>query len=400
MKNLNLKTKQGWLDDFFLTSETLNTEAGKEYADIASIAATLCHAPLAVVYLVDEFKQSFTNKKIMSSEDHAAVLSLCRHANKQTPSFFEVTDTLKDELLVNHPLVNGNMQLRYFVSVAIKSMEGKRIGVIGVMGIQPNALSKEQRNALETIAMMAGKMLEASFHIQMAKEYQENLRRERDIEKNMLRIVRNHVLKPIESLKATVELCGYEGLDTEKLAVRELLSNRLSGTIDTIENIIDWGNVLIDNKYQKQIKEIDIHELVKEILGNYLIQATLKNNRLMNLTEENLTVKTDENILRFILKNLLNNANTVTENGTITIYAEEDVEHVMISVCDTGEGMTPEQLKNLYTKEMSSANDDIEESDVVLSFRLVKDFVEELDASMQIKSMPDEGTAIFLYFSK
>lgn len=279
-------------------------------------------------------------------------------------------------------------------------MEGKRIGVIGVMGIQPNALSKEQRNALETIAMMAGKMLEASFHIQMAKEYQEHLRRERDIEKNMLRIVRNHVLKPIESLKATVELCGYEGLDTEKLAVRELLSNRLSGTIDTIENIIDWGNVLIDNKYQKQIKEIDIHELVKEILGNYLIQATLKNNRLMNLTEENLTVKTDENILRFILKNLLNNANTVTENGTVTIYAEEDVEHVMISVCDTGEGMTPEQLKNLYTKEMSSANDDIEESDVVLSFRLVKDFVEELDASMQIKSMPDEGTAIFLYFSK
>lgn len=89
MKNLNLKTKQGWLDDFFLTSETLNTEAGKEYADIASIAATLCHAPLAVVYLVDEFKQSFTNKKIMSSEDHAAVLSLCRHANKQTPLFLK-----------------------------------------------------------------------------------------------------------------------------------------------------------------------------------------------------------------------------------------------------------------------------------------------------------------------
>ncbi|MGK4422212.1 hypothetical protein ACSLVQ_28590, partial [Klebsiella pneumoniae] len=88
-----------------------------------------------------------------------------------------------------------------------------------ILSTVPNTLSKEKKALLETTAMMVGKMLEYSQFAFNTKENVHQLKQDRGTEKNMLSIVANHVLKPIESLKATVELCGYEGLDEEKLAV-------------------------------------------------------------------------------------------------------------------------------------------------------------------------------------
>jgi PAS domain S-box-containing protein len=63
-------------------------------------------------------------------------------------------------------------------------------------------------------------------------------------------------------------------------------------------------------------------------------------------------MRADETRVRQIMLNLLSNAAKFTENGTVTFRAARetraDGEWVVFSVSDTGPGMTPEQLQNLF----------------------------------------------------
>src|SRR6476619_2049524 len=71
------------------------------------------------------------------------------------------------------------------------------------------------------------------------------------------------------------------------------------------------------------------------------------------------TVHADQMRLRQVLLNLMSNANTFTDHGTITIDAWQGQEDgrgwVSIAVTDTGIGMTAEQMGKLF-QEFSQAS--------------------------------------------
>jgi signal transduction histidine kinase len=67
----------------------------------------------------------------------------------------------------------------------------------------------------------------------------------------------------------------------------------------------------------------------------------------------------DQTRFRQSLLILASNANKFTERGTITITAQEEQENgrdwIMLTVADTGIGMTPEQMSKLF-QEFSQAS--------------------------------------------
>ncbi|MGP2435559.1 sensor histidine kinase, partial [Listeria monocytogenes] len=69
---------------------------------------------------------------------------------------------------------------------------------------------------------------------------------------------------------------------------------------------------------------------------------------MVNLVDEDLFVRSDINAMRFILRNLISNANKFTKEGVITVYAHKEEGKVMVSVSDTGVGMTADMQSKLF----------------------------------------------------
>lgn len=123
------------------------------------------------------------------------------------------------------------------------------------------------------------------------------------------------------------------------------VSRRLSFLI---KDIIDFERIQ-RNEIEFNIKAIDImsaSEVVTAVL-KHLIQS--KNIEIMiSIPEKISPVLADENRLLQVMYNLLGNGIKFTENGTITLFAEENEAFIKVSIKDTGIGIPKEKQKNLF----------------------------------------------------
>src|SRR5476649_3071507 len=86
--------------------EKLNLEYNKELKHTVSFAARMCHAPIAMITLLDEETQWVKVKKGLTIEKTPLENSFCKHAIKNN-QLFVVNDMLADERFCRHPHVAG-----------------------------------------------------------------------------------------------------------------------------------------------------------------------------------------------------------------------------------------------------------------------------------------------------
>jgi len=108
----------------------------------------------------------------------------------------------------------------------------------------------------------------------------------------------------------------------------------------------------------------------------------------------------DELRIRQVLNNILSNAYKYTDEGMVTLYVsaesiQDDSENVMLvlRICDTGHGMTAEQLEELfneYTRFNAEANR--ETVGTGLGMSITKQLLDLMKGEITVKSEPGEGT--------
>jgi signal transduction histidine kinase len=123
------------------------------------------------------------------------------------------------------------------------------------------------------------------------------------------------------------------------------------------------------------------------------LKSIEKNNTLNNNIPEGTIIFSDQGAVEFILRNLVGNANKFTENGSICVDMHTENGKNILSVKDTGVGMTAEKAYELlHTESHSSTFGTNMENGNGLGFMLVKEFVNNLDGSITIDSAVNVGT--------
>jgi PAS domain S-box-containing protein len=161
-----------------------------------------------------------------------------------------------------------------------------------------------------------------------------------------------------------------------------------------LENLLSWamtqtGNI---NIIPKNLK---LKNVVDECIGIVSAQANLKNIKIDNNVSDDVKLRSDEDLLKDIIRNLLTNAVKFTpDSGLVTVEAEIQNNVITVSVTDSGLGMSKETINNLFRidRKMPSKLGTAKETGSGLGLILCSEFVEKLGGAIRAESKEGKGS--------
>jgi signal transduction histidine kinase len=152
---------------------------------------------------------------------------------------------------------------------------------------------------------------------------------------------------------------------------------------------------LLEAKQVRIHKEpVMISELVNDIGGSYQIEAKKRNIELvLQLAKKLPAAFADIALIERVLQNLMDNALKFTpENGKIIISTAYQNGQVLITVRDSGKGISKEKLDQIFTGFYKENNFNDVKYSTGLGLIIVKKILELHGSNLEIESSEDKGS--------
>lgn len=217
-----------------------------------------------------------------------------------------------------------------------------------------------------------------------------NLNRVKD---KFFSIISHDLKSPFQSLSGVLELMTMKALsDKDIKKLFKELKIKFDSTNDLLENLLHWARI--------QMKEItfdpdavELYDTIDEELQT--IQGySIKEVKVENKVEELSRVHADINMLKLVIRNLVNNAIKYTENkGKVEVISEDMGDYVCVSVKDNGVGISEENIHRLFDSESSftTLGTNLERG-TGLGLNLCKEFIEMQGGKIWVESEEGKGS--------
>ncbi len=237
----------------------------------------------------------------------------------------------------------------------------------------------------------------AAEHVLLKRENEKNLKelqKLNELKNEFLSVVSHDLRSPLSTIG------GFINYLLKKGDLNDLQKRYLNIILDISENLYSLVNELLDiSKIETGIIQLNkeptnIPELIDLSLNNFILLAIDKNIRIeFHHTLSTETIIIDRMKILQVMNNLINNAIKFTENGTIKVLATEQDSVVTISVEDTGMGISPESIDNLFTTYSFLHKEGTRgESGSGLGLIICKRFIELHGGTISVVSRSGEGS--------
>lgn len=138
----------------------LDSEAEERFDRITRLVQRILDVPMSAITLIDEDRQWFKSRQGLDYAEGPREEAFCAHAVAQDQTLY-VPDALEDERFAENPAVLENPNVRSYAGAQIHAPDGATIGTLCAIDSRPRELSDEDLQALEDLARMAEKEIEA-----------------------------------------------------------------------------------------------------------------------------------------------------------------------------------------------------------------------------------------------
>jgi signal transduction histidine kinase len=218
------------------------------------------------------------------------------------------------------------------------------------------------------------------------------LEQEESMRQNLLADVAHEIRHPIHIIQGNLQaiLDGVYPLNEDEIAKLLEQTNHLSILVNDLHILAQAEAHRLPLSKQK----VNIASLIKEVAASYgsLVTAKQIELRVELLGTVPDDIRVDKDRMRQAINNLLDNAVRHTPNkGTITITVEQTSANLMISVSDSGEGISADQIPFVFDRFYRiDTNRDRDAKTTGLGLSIVKAIVEAHQGSVEVRS-PGKG---------
>lgn len=212
----------------------------------------------------------------------------------------------------------------------------------------------------------------------------------------------SHDLKgPLNSLTSFSGLLinYFDSLSKEEIqTLAKDLDKSLKNLFALLENLLEWSRSQT-GAIEFKPEAFNLSELIQQNIDLLNAQARTKEITLEYSNAQQVMVMAHKNSVTTVIRNLISNAIKFTpKGGTITLSATKSNEEALISVSDTGVGMSKEVIDKLFRIDAKhSTKGTADEKGTGLGLVLCKDFVEKNNGSIGVQS--EEGKGSTFYFT-
>lgn len=170
--------------------------------------------------------------------------------------------------------------------------------------------------------------------------------------------------------------------------------------LKTLDSTFAWVNSQTDG-FILQIEDVSIYELFLELKEELHSQISSKDISIRYSGDETLVLQSDKLLLKFILKQVLENAVKYSNKDAEVMFIASQIHNrAVIEIRDEGMGMNTDVQDNIFTLNKSPFKGTLDEVGAGLSLVIVKDFIEKLGGNIEVNSKLNDGTTVKMMFDK
>jgi signal transduction histidine kinase len=256
--------------------------------------------------------------------------------------------------------------------------------VIGVLQAVNKRSGKFTEHDISTLTMLAS---QAGIAIENARMF-----RQSDFIAEMVHELR----APLAALKASLALLARPNLpDDKRQDIHRLLGSETDRLIRLTTDFLDLAQ-LESGRTRLDIQPFELYGLIAESVDIVWQQAADKN-VVIHVPEGELLIEGDRGKLKQVLLNLLTNAVKYNRpDGEITVDVQSDNGEALVSVSDTGYGVSEENQKQMFQKFFRAADTSGFTQGTGLGLAITKHIVEAHGGQIWLESELNVGSTFFM----
>lgn len=223
------------------------------------------------------------------------------------------------------------------------------------------------------------------------------LKRANIVKDKLLSIVSHDLKSPLNNILAVLDGIAKDDYSKEELEViLSGLNNQTLATVDTLDNILQWGKAQLRG-ISVQKTELNIESHLNYSIDLHRAQLINKSIQIEKRGEIKSIIQFDKDHLDFILRNLISNAIKFSyANSKIIVDVTKTEEFVSISVIDQGIGLQAAELSSIFSSLPSIKTGTSNEKGTGLALSLSKEFADINNAEIGYMANVPNGSVFYL----
>jgi len=371
--------------------EELDPEDDVAFDQLTKIASAIRGTEICLISLIDHDRQWFKSRVGFDATETPRSAAFCSHAILQD-GVFEVHNALKDERFHDSPLVTDpdGPGMRFYAGAPLVTESGLPLGTLCVIDRKPLTLNDLQKQTLKVLANQVIGQLE--LRIQHRRLQRISHQREQ-----LLAVIAHDLRDPFNSVLGFSRRLKEKALsDTpERIAsIADSILNSGHRVFQLLDELLQWSQLQMGS-VRGRPKDCNLAELIQSNIELLQDARTLKCIELSVNVPAELDLFVDSTLYGTVIRNVLANAIKFTPNeGQIIIESCLENNQVLLSISDTGLGISKEKADLLFNLPVSSEKGTCGEPGFGLGLKLCKEFIDLQGGKIWLDESYTLGTKI------